>query len=81
MLERNITRDEVREVLLSGEMIEEYPETTPYPSALFLKHINKRPLHVLAALDRSQPRVFIITAYEPTLDKFESNFRTRRREQ
>ena len=36
MLERGISRSEVFEALLSGEEIENYPNDTPFPSALFL---------------------------------------------
>lgn len=39
-----------------------------------------KPLHVVVALNELAPRLFIITAYEPDLDHFEPDFRTRRRQ-
>ena len=35
MVQRGILRSEVKEVLLRGEIIEEYPKDYPLPSALF----------------------------------------------
>ena len=36
MFERSVTRADVREVLATGEVIEQYPDDTPYPSRLIL---------------------------------------------
>ena len=79
MFEREISRDDVKNVIVIGEIIEEYKDDTPFPSALYFALVNNRPLHVVAALNESEPKVFIITAYEPTLEKFESDFKTRRK--
>jgi hypothetical protein len=35
MMERKIPREAVKEVLKNGEIIEDYPDDKPYPSALF----------------------------------------------
>ena len=78
LAERQIGRSEVLQVLLAGERIEDYPNTTPHPSGLFLGWYGTRPLHVVAAYDSSGDRVFIITVYEPDLEHFEPDFRTRR---
>lgn len=79
MVERGITRAEVQEVLLGGERIEDYPGDRPLPSGLFLSWVRGRPLHVVAAFEMANRTVAIITAYEPTLEYFESDFRTRRK--
>lgn len=79
MAGRHIARSEVFEVLLAGERIEDYPDTQPCPSALFLGRPEMRPLHVVAAYDASGDRVFIITVYEPNLEHFEPDFKTRRK--
>jgi len=65
--------------LLSGERVRDYAEDRPFPSALFLGYISGKPLHVVAALDQMNKEVFIITAYEPSLDIFEADYRTRRK--
>lgn len=36
IMEREILRDSVKEVLRNGEVIEDYPNEKPYPCALFL---------------------------------------------
>jgi len=79
ILERGISRSEVKEVLLKGEIIEEYPEDTPYPSGLFFGWVSDKPLHVVASLDFKNKWCFIITAYKPDLEHFESDFKTRRK--
>lgn len=79
MMERGISRDVVKEVLLSGEIIEDYPDDKPYPSALFLRWIEGEPLHVVAAFDSISSYCFVITAYIPDLEHFESDYKTRRK--
>lgn len=49
MLERNISTDAVKSVLLSGVIIENYPDSKPYPSALFFGLIKRKPFYVIAA--------------------------------
>ena len=78
MIERHIRRSDVVTVLLSGELIEDYQDDRPFPSALFLGRTGCRPIHVVAALDMGSGRVFVITAYEPDLEHFESDFKTRK---
>ena len=78
LFQRNIKREDVFKVLLSGETIEEYLNDKPWPSALFLDWINGKPLHVVAAYSRQLQKVAIVTVYEPSLEYFENDFRTRR---
>jgi hypothetical protein len=79
MAERQISQTAGLEVLRSGERIEDYPEDSPYPSALFLAWVEGRPLHAVAALDAEHEWAYIITAYEPDLEHLEPDYRTRRR--
>jgi hypothetical protein len=78
MFERGISRGTVKEALRKGEIIEDYPDDSPYPSALFLGWINEEPLHVVAALDSLTGWFFVITAYKPDLEHFERDYKTRR---
>jgi len=52
LAERGIPQKDVWEVLQSGERIEDYPDDTPYPSALFLGFVAYKPLHAVAAFDK-----------------------------
>ena len=78
MMERGISRETVKEVLRNGELVEDYPDDKPYPSGLFLGWIKGKPLHVVAAFDSLTGWCFIITAYKPDLEHFESDYKTRR---
>lgn len=78
MMERGIPREAVKEVLLSGEIIMNYPDDKPYPSALFLGWVKNQPFHVVVSLDSMTGWCFIITAYKPDADHFESDYKTRR---
>lgn len=79
LAERGLQRSAVTGVLLSGEHLRDYAEDRPFPSALFLGYVAGKPLHVVAACDEQTGQVFIITAYEPSLDIFEPDYRTKRK--
>jgi len=78
MMERGISRESVKIVLLEGEIIENYADDKPYPSALFLGWQEDMPLHVVAAFDENDGVCFVITAYHPDLEHFEPDYRLRR---
>lgn len=63
MIKRSIDRHEVEEVVLRGEIIEEYPDDKYSPSCLIYGKTEKgRDLHVQISLP---PIVVVITTYEP----------------
>jgi hypothetical protein len=63
MIKRAITDIEVQETILSGEIIEEYPQDKYSPGCLILGTTSQnRRLHVVCSLP---PRVRIITVYQP----------------
>ena len=78
MLQRGISRDIVKSVLLSGTIIEDYPDDMPYPTALFLGWFEQKPFHVVAAFDSQSGYCFIITAYRPDPEHFKQDYKTRR---
>jgi len=78
LAERGINQEEALEVIQEGEVIENYPDDTPYPSCLIFKKVDERPIHVVVAFDSEDDFAYIITVYEPSLEEFESDFRTRR---
>ena len=77
MLHRRISIAEVRHVLDTGEIIESYPDDTPYPSRLVLGWIGSRPLHVVAADNLEGAETVIITVYEPDPASWSRDFRRR----
>ena len=77
MLERDIRIAEVLSVLEHGEIIEDYPDDTPFPSRLLCGWYDRRPLHVVAARDTESGREIIISVYEPDRSRWDASF-TRR---
>lgn len=74
---RNINRLDVLEVLETGEVIEAYPDDTPYPSFLLCGFKNGRPLHIVIAHAHRQNTLYVVTAYEPDCLKWKNNYRIR----
>ena len=79
MFTRSISDDCVEHIVHNGEVIEDYPHAFPFPAKLLLGWCNKRSIHVVAAADSNQQLVIVITAYEPTLDRWEQDMKTRRK--
>jgi hypothetical protein len=66
--------------ILHGEIIEEYPDDYPFPSCLILCILlNKKPLHVVAGFNDCDNTIWLITAYYPSPEKWEADFKTRKR--
>lgn len=78
MAERSITQEETVSAVMKGKVIEMYEKDRPFPSALILGFCNKRPLHVVAALDESEDFAYVITVYEPSLIEFGKAYDKRR---
>lgn len=67
---------EVKDILRLGELIEQYEDDYPFPSALLCK-AGALPLHVVVALDKAAQEMHIVTAYRPDLAHFATDFKTR----
>ena len=78
MFQRQISDQDLFQALKSGEVIEDYPEDTPYPSKLILGWSGSRPIHIVAADNHKESETIIITAYEPDLDQWEPDFKRRK---
>ena len=79
MFQRRISRDAVKAVVAGGEAIAEYPDDRPYPSYLMLGIVNQRPIHVVVAQDAETQTAYVVTAYEPDLNLWQPDFKTRKR--
>ena len=77
LLTRGITPNDIICCVCNGEIIEEYPNDFPYPSCLVFGYtLDKRIIHVVIGVEEKQ--LYIITAYFPSGEKFELDFKTRR---
>ena len=75
--ERDISVADVKNCIMTGEIIEEYPTDFPNPSCLiFGKTLQDKIIHVVCGIDENF--LYIITAYIPTTEKFLDDLRTRR---
>ena len=78
MFERGIGRDDVLAVIAQGETIAEYADDKPYPGRLLLGSVEAKPLHVVLAFDDAVGLCIVVTVYEPTLEHWSGDFRTRK---
>jgi hypothetical protein len=75
---RRIPSPEIEQAIVSGEVIEDYPDDKYGPSCLILGYTqSKRALHIQVSYP---PSVKVITVYEPSSDEWEADFRTRKTE-
>lgn len=77
LIQREISRENVKEALIKGKIIEQYPQDYPHPSCLILAlDIAGAALHVVCGA--TETNLWIITAYRPNLKDWEDDFMTRR---
>ena len=75
--QRGITAKDIKDAVMNGEVIEDYPDDFPFPSCLILGSVAKiKPLHVCMSDEGSGGR--IITAYFPLSERWDSGFRIRK---
>ena len=75
--QRGIKQRDIKRCIMSGEIIEQYPEDFPFPSCLIFSYTNNdKVLHVVASDEGTVSR--IITAYFPNNEKFENDLKTRK---
>jgi hypothetical protein len=78
MFERRISVGNVRQVLESGEMIEDYSDEMPAPGGLISGKRSQRPLHIVMAENTKEDGLVVITVYEPNPTQWKPGFRKRK---
>ena len=78
MFERQISPEDVRSVVESGETIQEYRDDTPYPSRLVLGWKIERPIHIVVADNDVANGKIIVTVYEPDPAQWTDDFKRRK---
>jgi len=78
MMERGISRQQVKQVLMKGEMVASYLDDQPFPSLLIDGRLEDDVLHVVVAFDETESYCYVITAYRLDMEHFESDLKTRR---
>ena len=75
--ERGIKRSDVLCCLSDGEVIEDYPEDFPFPSCLILG-LSIKNVYIHIVVSMHDEKIYLITAYVPSTDKWESDLKTRK---
>ncbi len=66
---RKIAFSSIIDVILTGEVIEHYPDTEPFPACLLMKHIeHDKPLYVVCSFDGEY--CYVITVHWLDPDKW-----------
>lgn len=77
VMEREVSKDDLFNVISTGEIIEQYPNDFPYPSCLILGYdVNGSPLHIVVGLGKN--KLWLVTVYIPYSDEWEEDLKTRK---
>ena len=77
LLQRNITQNDIIDVLINGEIIEEYENDYPYPSCLvYGVNLKNEVLHIVCGSNGEE--LWIITAYYPDYKEWKEDLKTRK---
>ena len=75
---KRLPQETIKSVIENGRVIKDYPDDTPYPSRLILGFDGERPVHVVSAYNAENDTEYVITVYEPDVQKWSNNFTERR---
>ncbi|MGN0194177.1 MAG: DUF4258 domain-containing protein [Pseudoramibacter sp.] len=77
LFERNISIDDITAAINTGEIIKQYEDDKPLPSCLILgRDLVNNPIHIVASHD--DHFIYLITAYHPDPERWNSDFKTRK---
>lgn len=63
---RKVSHDDIKQVIASGDLIEEYPRNLPDPKVLLMAHVREEPLYVSCAFDGSYAYIVTVHWYDRT---------------
>jgi len=74
------SRQAVEKALQSSEVIEDYGSQHRFlPDCLVLGWVSsEKPLHAVIGIDEMNDRLFVVTVYQPSLEEWENDWRTRK---
>lgn len=77
LYERNINIDDIVNGIHTGNIIKQYEDDKPLPSCLILGlSVKSQYIHIVISCDKEF--IYLITAYFPNPDMWESDFKTRK---
>lgn len=80
LIDYGLSRTQVEAALMHCVVIEDYPTAhRPLADCLVLGYLDSGdPLHAVVAVDEAGERLFIVTVYPPALERWQSDWRTRK---
>ena len=77
----SLRKKEVETSLKECIIIEDYSMVgRPLPGCLVLEFINSTPVHLVIAIDKDFDRIFVITVCKPSLERWEYDWKTRKKQ-
>ena len=78
MFQRAINPDAVTQIVAEGEVIADYPDDQPFPSASLLGFYGSQPVHAGIARERATRICHLVTIYLPSPAILDESFKRRR---
>ncbi len=67
MGQRKVSDQDLKHVISTGDVIEQYIHARPLPKALFMAHIKNEPLYASCAFDGNYAYIVTVHWYDPNL--------------
>jgi len=77
MFERKISIENIRNIVESGDVIEDYSLEMPEPSRLILGYQGSKPVHIVVSENKISNEIIIITVYSPDPTRWKKDHRSR----
>lgn len=78
MFQRGISPETVAEIVANSEVIADYPDDKPFPSALLLGYNGNQPVHAVVARKLATGDCYLVTIYWPDPVIWDESFKRRR---
>lgn len=78
MFQRGINPGKVAQIIAEGEVIADYPDDQPLPSALLLGFYGSQPVHAVVARELATGSCHLVTIYLPDTAIWDESFKRRR---
>ncbi len=62
---RQVTDADMKHVVTTGQLIEDYPKARPFPKWLLMAEVGGEPLYVACAFDGSYAYIITVHRYDP----------------
>lgn len=74
-----LRKKEIEDSLKECIIIEDYiMEGRPLPCCLVLGFVGSNPVHAVIAIDKDFDRIFVITVYKPSSERWKNDWKTRK---